>query len=211
MSDKDVDAQFADIVAHWDETATAPEAQAPGPEASGREASGREASGREASGRETSDRVVETPESPYAGGPGTAEAPASGASPVPGPAAFPADPGAGSQPTFEWEVWRGAGAHDDTDHAPDEIRDLDDDEEDEHFEPGPLAPLPPQEDLQFWGIIVGLVAGPLLLLWLVLFGRGVSDWWTFLALGLTAGGFVLLVLRQPASRDEDDPDNGARV
>jgi hypothetical protein len=28
---------------------------------------------------------------------------------------------------------------------------------------------------------------------------------------LTVAGFVLLVLRQPHTRDEDDPDNGARV
>lgn len=198
MSDKDVDAQFADIVAHWDETATAPETD-------GREAKDSEPSDVEAPERKASDHVVETPESPYAAGAGPADPPPSGPS--------PADPGRGSvNPIFEptWPVWRGADAGSPPDTAPDEIRDLADDE-DEHFEPGPLAPLPPQEDLQFWGIILGLVAGPLMLLWLVLFRRDVSDWWTFLALGLTAGGFVLLVLRQPTSRDEDDPDNGARL
>ena len=75
--------------------------------------------------------------------------------------------------------------------------------DDEHFEPGPTAPLPPQEDLQFWGIIVGLVGGPLLLLWLVLFRPDVSGWWTLGALGLTVRGFVLLVhapAAQPATR-----------
>ena len=69
----------------------------------------------------------------------------------------------------------------------------------------------PRRTIQFWGIIVGLVAGPVLLLWLVMFRPDVSDWWTLGALGLTVGGFVLLVLRQPRDRDEDDPDNGARV
>jgi hypothetical protein len=31
------------------------------------------------------------------------------------------------------------------------------------------------------------------------------------SLGLTVMGFVLLVLRQPHARDDDDPDDGARV
>ena len=77
--------------------------------------------------------------------------------------------------------------------------------------PGPTAPLPRQEDIHFWGIVVGLVVGPLVLLWLVLFRPNVSDWWTIGALLMTVGGFVLLVLRQPRDRDENDPDNGARV
>ena len=50
-----------------------------------------------------------------------------------------------------------------------------------------------------------------LLLWLVLFRPNVSGWWTLGALGLTIMGFVLLVMRQPSARDEDDPDNGARI
>jgi hypothetical protein len=190
MSDKDVDAQFADIVAHWDDVPTVPDA--------------------EATEREPSEQVVETPEGPYAVGPGPAEPP-----PPPAPGAAADDPARPAvNPPFDatWPVWRGApsGATDEPAEVEEQLDRLDDDD-DEHFEPGPLAPLPPQEDLQFWGIIVGLVGGPLLLLWLVLFRRDVSDWWTFLALGLTAGGFVLLVMRQPHSRDEDDPDNGARV
>ena len=106
-------------------------------------------------------------------------------------------------------MWRGATPPPDA--GEEEARagaELDDED---HFEPGPTAPLPPQEDLHFWGIVVGLVAGPLLLLWLVIFRPDVSDWWLLAALGLIVGGFVLLVLRQPHSRDEDDPDNGARV
>ena len=110
-------------------------------------------------------------------------------------------------------VWRGAELPETQpeEEVPDpvELRDLSE-LDDEHFEPGPTAPLPPQEDLQFWGIVVGLVAGPLLLLWQVLFHTG-STWWTLGALGLIVLGFVLLVLRQPHSRDADDPDNGARV
>ena len=115
-------------------------------------------------------------------------------------------------PTRPFVVWRGAeqapGGEESADVV-DPIELLDD--EDDHFVPGPTAPLPPQEDLSFWGIVAGLVGGPLLLLWLVLFRPDVSGWWTLGALGMIAGGFVLLVLRQPHSRDEDDPDNGARV
>jgi hypothetical protein len=84
-------------------------------------------------------------------------------------------------------------------------------EPEEHFVPEPVT-LPPQEDLHFWGIIVGLVGGPLLLLWLIFVGGGAyASWWLFLAVALTVGGFGLLILRQPAHRDPDDPDNGARL
>ncbi|QGN57558.1 hypothetical protein [Nostocoides sp. HKS02] len=160
MGDKDVDAQFADIVAHWDDVESLPD-----------------------------------PPDPLVG------------HPPPPPAPNPTNP----PPTRPFVVWRGAEPDPVADEEPDPLELSDDDDEDAHFEPGPTAPLPPQEDLQFWGIVVGLVAGPLLLLWLVLFRPDVSSWWTMAALGLTVGGFVLLVLRQPQSRDEDDPDNGARL
>jgi len=99
-------------------------------------------------------------------------------------------------------VWRGA-----TNEAPyDEI--LDQVEDEDHFEPPEPRPLPPQEDLHFWGIIVGLVGGPLLLLWLVLFRPDVAGWWMWLAIAMSLGGFVLLVLR---GSSDDDHDNGAVV
>lgn len=94
------------------------------------------------------------------------------------------------------------------DEAEDEIGD---EIGDEHFVPGPTAPLPPQEDVHFWGIIVGLVGGPVLLLWLVLLRPNVSSWWALLAVALSVGGFALLVLRQPRHREPDDPDDGARL
>jgi hypothetical protein len=177
MSDKDVDAQFADIVAHWDDAAPLPERP---------------------------EQTVDESQSDLA--PDDPRPSRPGVNPPLEPQGNPTNP----PPTRPFVVWRGAvePEPDEDDGGPAELEDLDDDE---HFEPGPLAPLPPQEDLQFWGIIVGLVAGPLLLLWLVLFRPDVSDWWTLGALGLTVGGFVLLVLRQPHDRDEDDPDNGARV
>lgn len=191
MSERDVDAEFADIVAHWDDVAAPTERgispAGPDPER----------------------------EHPCAGG-----APPEGRSPVNPSPLSPANPPPVSPvnpPPGElggWPVWRGAAVPADPGPSAEEPVDAgspEDVDDDEHFEPGPTAPLPPQEDLSFWGIIVGLVAGPLLLLWLVIFRPDVSGWWTLGALGLTVGGFALLVLRQPHTRDGDDPDDGARV
>lgn len=164
MGDKDVDAQFADIVAHWDDVQSLPDK----PHESG----------------------VNPPLEPETGG-------------------------VNPPPTRPFVVWRGAEIEPEPEAADDEPQappaELVDRDEEEHFEPGPTAPLPPQEDIHFWGIVVGLVVGPVLVLWLVLFRPNVSGWWTLAALALTVGGFVLLVLRQPHDRDENDPDNGARV
>ena len=193
MSDRDVDAEFADIIARWDEVESLPDA----PDATG--AGPALDAGRDAGAVETSADPTAPGEAPQSRG--------TGINP-------PLRPNTNPPPTRPFVVWRGAEIPEaeDPEAAPDpvELRDLSD-LDDEHFEPGPTAPLPPQEDLQFWGIIVGLVAGPLVLLWLVLFRPDVSDWWTIGALGLTVMGFVLLVLRQPHARDEDDPDNGARL
>jgi hypothetical protein len=193
MSDRDVDAEFADIIARWDEVQSLPD----GPDAA-------EAGTARDPNRDGG--TLEASADPTAPG----EAPQSRGTGINPPLRPPTNP----PPTRPFVVWRGAEIPEAEDpaEAPDpvELRDLSD-LDDEHFEPGPTAPLPPQEDLQFWGIIVGLVAGPLVLLWLVLFRPDVSDWWTIGALGLTVMGFVLLVMRQPHARDEDDPDNGARL
>jgi len=82
-----------------------------------------------------------------------------------------------------------------------------DDEQDEHFEPQPVAPLP-VGDLQFWAIIAGMGGGPLLLLYLVLFNRDVGGLWILTAIGMSVGGFVLLVSRLPGNQGDDD---GARL
>jgi hypothetical protein len=196
MSDRDVDAEFADIIARWDEVESLPDRVDPaGPDFGSDFGSSSGPSSGSTSGPD-----------PLTGEPNR---PATSVNP-------PLQPSVNPPPTRPFVVWRGAEqpppaepAELQSEPGPAELMDLDD--EDDHFEPGPTAPLPPQEDLQFWGIIVGLVAGPLILLWLVLFRPNVSDWWTLGALGLTVLGFVLLVMRQPHSRAEDDPDNGARV
>jgi hypothetical protein len=203
MSDRDVDAEFADIIARWDEVASLPDA----PEVTTPGAGGRLSRDRGGDADTGSDAAAGN-DAPDGSSPDGSATRATGVNP-------PLQPNVNPPPTRPFVVWRGAEQPDATaaEQAPDpvELRDLRDEDDDEHFEPGPTAPLPPQEDVQFWGIIVGLVAGPLLLLWLVLFRPDVSDWWTLGALGLTVMGFVLLVMRQPRDRSEDDPDNGARV
>lgn len=99
-------------------------------------------------------------------------------------------------------VWRGA-----TGPTFEEILDA---EDDEHFIPAPPAPLPPQEDVHFWAMLIALVGGPLILLWLVVFDPDVGPWWTWLSLSMCAAGFVLLVMRGPKD-PEQGPGNGAVV
>ena len=81
-------------------------------------------------------------------------------------------------------------------------------DDDEHFEP-PAVDLPPQEDLHFWGAVVGLVAGPLCLVYVAMARPFHSTRWFLAGLALSLLGFALLVLRQPHQRDEDD--DGVRL
>ncbi|MFN8096720.1 MAG: hypothetical protein U0Q21_00310 [Dermatophilaceae bacterium] len=116
----------------------------------------------------------------------------------------PTEPKTGVNPPLlpqSFPVWRGA-----TGPTFDEALD----DEDDHFIPAPPAPLPPQEDVHFWAMLICLVGGPLILLWLVVFEPDVGQWWTWLALSMCAAGFVLLVMRGP-SDEEHDPGNGAIV
>jgi hypothetical protein len=82
------------------------------------------------------------------------------------------------------------------------------DDEDEHFQPPPVTPLP-AGDLQFWGIIAGMCGGPLLLLYLVLFNRDASSYWILGSIAIAVAGFVMLVSRLPGHHDDDD--DGARL
>lgn len=105
-------------------------------------------------------------------------------------------------PALDVPVWRGATG----DASYEEI--LERLEEEDHFIPPPPRPLPPQEDLHFWGIIIGLTGGTALMLWLAIVRPDVSDWWIALSILLIVGGFVLLVLRDS---DDDDRGDGAVV
>ena len=82
--------------------------------------------------------------------------------------------------------------------------------DEEHFEP-PEVVLPPQEDLHFWGAVIGLVAGPLIMLWVVFARPTHSIRWFIVSVLVSLVGFGLLVLRQPKHRDPTSGDNGARV
>ena len=183
MRDEDVESRFAAIVAGFETEAAPAEPAEPAP--------------LEPGPANTTPPPTPTP-TPFKPGPANTTPPSA-----------PLRPGAAATtppslvPFFaNVPVWRGA-------EGPplDELLEA---EEDARFVPAPPQPLPPQEDLHFWGILVGLVGGPILLLWLVLFRPDVANWWTWLALALTAGGFVLLVLRQPPGGD-DDNGNGAVV
>lgn len=83
-------------------------------------------------------------------------------------------------------------------------------DDDEHFVPPPPPPLP-AGDLGFWGIVVGLLLGPLLLVLHHGLGLGSGAWWSLLGGGLTLLGVTLLIARLPRDRDPRDPGNGAQV
>ena len=201
MSDKDVDAQFADIIAHWNDvtdepvrgpappdpgvTPADPAAQAATAEAATAEppTDGRPADGSPAGG---SGRTVPPPTPPAPSPAPTSPPPV----PRPRPQPFRFEGGANppGEPVDPPPSWR----------SPDPV-----DEPEEHFQPGPTAPLP-AGDLQFWGILAGLVGGPLMLVYLVLFNREGNPLWMLAAVGITVAGFGLLVQRLPRHRDDDD-------
>lgn len=115
---------------------------------------------------------------------------ASMTAPDPSPNPWPSHLGAGTPPGMA------------TDH-----RSYEAPEEDDHFVPPRPDPLP-AGDLHFWAILVGLVVGPLLIFLsaiIPVLDRG----WTYVGGLATVAGFVLLVLRQPRHRRDDDW--GARV
>ena len=82
-------------------------------------------------------------------------------------------------------------------------------EDDDHFEPGPVQ-LPPSEDIGYWGAIVGLVGGPLLMVWIALTGPFYRGWWILGSIVLFLGGFAPARHASPRLRDPHD-DDGARV
>lgn len=111
-------------------------------------------------------------------------------------------PPPGPSITFSIPVWRGADSP-----TIDEILDA---EEAEGFTPPPVT-LPPGEDLHYWGAVVGLVLGPLVVIWTVFAEPFYATWWLLGGIALFVAGFGLLVLRGPLHRDPEDDDTGARV
>ncbi|KRE40196.1 UbiA family prenyltransferase [Knoellia sp. Soil729] len=191
MSDRDIDAEFDAIIAHWDDDAPAPPRPRTVQDITAAYAA------LSPPGTDSPEPVVEDhPAEPEPGTPAS-EAPVPEA-PVPEAAAPEATPQReASEPVSaaEPEVWREGPSIDA--------------EDEEHFEPGPVQ-LPPGEDLGYWGAILGLVGGPLLMVWVALTGPFYRGWWILGSIVLFLGGFALLVMRQPHDRDPYD-DDGARV
>ncbi|MBW8731179.1 MAG: hypothetical protein JF622_09410 [Terrabacter sp.] len=216
MSDRDLDAEFARIIAGWDDEA--PEPQRRDAAASSSDQAADQAAEQVADPAPPSVSLTEAdtadepgpPSAPDAS-PSTVERPQAGRGTD--PAAPPQVPGAGASnpsgssgllelpiaPTTSHE-WRGP-----TSRRADDASDGDD-----HFVPPSEIDLPSAEtDPMFWAIVGGLVGGPLLLLYVLFFDRDGSGWWVVTALTMVVVGFVLLVLRGGTERDPFD--DGTRV
>ncbi|WP_147066809.1 hypothetical protein [Knoellia locipacati] len=218
MNDRDIDAEFDAIVAHWDDDAATPppprtvqditaayaalsrpetDPAAPGDEPPAAEAPGVEPPADAAADSEAT-AGTDAPAAPAARPPAPKAPPRAWSmtpptAPVqPRPAQAP-DAEADAEP--EAEAWRQGPSTDD---------------EDDHFEP-PEVQLPPGEDLGYWGALFGLIGGPLLLLWVVVTKPFYGGWWTLGAILMFFGGFALLVMRDPHDGDPWSGDDGARV
>ncbi|MDT0214839.1 hypothetical protein Q9R29_13175 [Rothia sp. ARF10] len=204
MNDRDIDAEFDAIVARWDEATDAP------PESPSPHAPTAPADPAAPPVAPPKPRTVQDITSAYAAlSRREPDAPAPVGEPTPvsdGPAA--GDLGsrdAGPREVGPREVGSGEGEEPEAWRAGPSV-----DDEDDHFEP-PAVQLPPGEDIGYWGALLGLVGGPLLLLWVIVSEPFYGGWWTLGAILLFVGGFGLLVMRQPKDRDPFDDDNGARV
>ncbi len=191
MDERDVDERFASIISQWDsplpvaEGLDAPDAE---PEAPGVDDSDDAGPG--------PDEAADTTE-----GPAPREDPPSAADdPQDAADAAPASRPSWVNPSpmdvvVSATAWRAAKPSD---------------PEDEHFEP-PAVRLPPQEDLHFWGAVIGLVAGPLMLLYVAMARPFHSTRWFIASVLVSVAGFALLVLRQPTHRDPTSGDDGSRI
>lgn len=203
MNDRDIDAEFDAIVAHWDDEDIAPprprtvqdittayaalsrpEVDAPPPPDEPPDDAAIDDRGREDGAPEDA--------APAPADPALADAAA--AAPEAAVTGSPAT-GRSTEHVVGPEAWRQGPSIDD---------------EDDHFEPPPVQ-LPPGEDIGYWGALIGLVGGPLVLLWVILSKPFYASWWTLGAILMFFGGFALLVMRQPKDRDPFDGDDGARV
>lgn len=212
MSDRDIDAEFDAIVAHWDDdTATPPPPRTVQDISAAYAALSRPETDPAAPVAEPPAAEPHTGDEPptdAASDTGVPRSPAGLPTPKAAPRPWsmtpppaPTQPGSEQVPDTEADVepeaeaWRQGPSIDD---------------EDDHFEP-PAVQLPPGEDLGYWGALLGLVGGPLLLLWVVVTEPFYGGWWTLGAILLFFGGFALLVMRDPRDGDPYSGDDGARV
>jgi hypothetical protein len=229
VSDRDLDAEFARIIAGWDEEAPDPQPHGVGgavrtdgreqpeeaaalhePDAS---STGAGPEGAEPERPEPEDVGLEHPEPEHPepeqpeperpqGGTGN-DPTAPPQQPSPGAAAPPSSSGLLELPIAPTtsHAWRASTP------PRDEAGDVADDD---HFVPPSEIDLPSAEtDPMFWAIVGGLAGGPLLLLYVLFFDRDGSGWWIVTAVTMLVVGFVLLVLR--GGNERDPFDDGTRV
>jgi len=213
VSDRDLDAEFARIIAGWDD-------EAPDPQARDRDAVDPDASAAAPAAPDpaaTASPVVKAdeadpPPAPPDAEPAQPQLPrdAGGTDPTAPPQPGTSAPAAsGSSGRLELPIapttshaWRGSTTR--GDDAEDVVDDGD------HFVPPSEIDLPSAEtDPMFWAIVGGLAGGPLLLLYVLFFDRDGSGWWVVTALTMVVVGFVLLVLRGGTERDPFD--DGTRI
>lgn len=181
----DIDRAFADIMSRWDQTAHRDERPEEAPEESPAAAAVAEPSG----------DAAPTPEPP----PQTTQPPGDE---EPRDEQAPEGPESRRPRTVE-EVFGSARDTGWRVHTPPE-------EDDEFVAPRPAPPS--GNDVTFWLALIGIVGGPLWLIYLALAAPYSSRLWFVLAIAATLGGFGLMVMRLPARRDpEDDEDDGAVV
>jgi hypothetical protein len=205
MDERDVDARFASIIARWDEPAAQGGDPTAGTTTTAPDAGAAAATSAPPTGRGPADEP---------GGGAAADVAATDDevdAAQPAPPASPRSPWVNPSPldvVVPLSAWRAAQPPDEPTVAAAAAAEAG--LEDEHFDP-PEVVLPPQEDLGFWGAVIGLVAGPLMLLYVV-FARPIhSTRWFVAAVVVSLVGFALLILRQPQHRDPGSGDDGARV
>lgn len=219
MDERDVDERFASIVARWE--GTVPDASSPadgdtargGPDDPRPGATGDATTGDTATAPGTSAATGEgaAGRGTAAGGPGadvTGGTDDAAEPPAPRPVRPPWVNPSPLEVVLPASSWRADPPADD--ETPAAAAAAEAELDDEHYEPPPVV-LPPQEDLHFWGAVIGLVAGPLMLLYVVFARPFHSTRWFIASVLVSLLGFGLLVLRQPRSRDELDGDDGARI
>jgi hypothetical protein len=213
VSDRDLDAEFARIIAGWDDEAPDPQLHGvDGPVRSGDQepqdeavavdepdASSTDAEPGDSqparpepvAGIEQPEPPQQEPQQPEPQQPTTGAAGPAGSS---GLLELPISPTAS-------HAWRGSTP------PREEVGDVGDDD---HFVPPSEIDLPSAEtDPMFWAIVGGLAGGPLLLLYVLFFDRDGSGWWVVTAVTMLVVGFVLLVLR--GGNERDPFDDGTRV
>ena len=208
MDERDVDARFASIVARWEGPVPDADAAPDDREADDADEVVDEEVDAGSDGGTTPQGRATTADGPDAAPPELL--PGEPADP-PAPAPAPRPPWVNPSPldvVVPPTAWRASEPSDPaTEAAAAEAETVLDDE---HFEPPPVD-LPPQEDLHFWGAVLGLVAGPLMLLYVVFARPFHSTRWFVASVLVSLVGFTLLVLRQPSHRDPTSGDDGARV